>query len=245
MIVGSEDVPTGDEPHPLGLVRQGRHRARRTRPGPCRSTTATRKVGEAQIKTQLGAFAIAGAGAVRRPARRRAGHRRLPRASRRTRSPAARSTGSPSTSAASRTSTSSAKPRCCSGPNEGTDGPPSTRRFRARAGPRRLPTRNVKATPVPIGLGAPAHRPNTSRTPLRGSRLLAVLAESAILACRRGLEGLEGTGCPLRSTLVMKGSAVRIRASARRNTRTTRVDPERDQVQRVADRRLRHIGHGW
>ena len=40
--------------------------------------------------------------------------------------------------------------------------------------------------------------------------------ESAVLACRQGLEGLEGTGCHTRSTLVMKGSGVRIRGSASR-----------------------------
>jgi hypothetical protein len=54
------------------------------------------------------------------------------------------------------------------------------------------------------------HQPDTV-TYLRVPRLPS---ESAVSACRQGLEGLEGTGCHTRSTLVMKGSAVRIRASA-------------------------------
>ena len=62
-IVGSEDVPTGDEPDPVGLVREGRRGARpASRPARCRSTTATRRSARAAIKTQLGAFAIAGDG---------------------------------------------------------------------------------------------------------------------------------------------------------------------------------------
>ncbi len=39
-------------------------------------------------------------------------------------------------------------------------------------------------------------------------------SQSAPLACSCGLEGLAGTGCPPLPSLVMKGSAVRVRASA-------------------------------
>ena len=59
------------------------------------------KVGEGEIKTQLGAFAIAGSGLYVGRHVGRARHRRLSRRRRRTRSPAGRSTASRSTSAAS------------------------------------------------------------------------------------------------------------------------------------------------
>ena len=61
MIVGSEDVPTGDEPDPVGVIREGGSGpARRT--GTLSLFHGDTKVGEATIKTQLGAFAIAGSG---------------------------------------------------------------------------------------------------------------------------------------------------------------------------------------
>ena len=66
------------------------------------------------------------------------------------------------------------------------------------------------STSDPVAAGRAEHEPNTA------TFLWAPHCPpgSPDLAFRQGLEGLEGTGCHLRSTLVMKGSAVRIRASA-------------------------------
>jgi hypothetical protein len=115
-IIGSEDIPTGEnvllsasfdkdseEPdHATGILSLYH---------------ADRKVGEARIKTQLGAFAIAGSGLYvgRNPGEAITddypGQPPIP-------SPAARSTGSRSTSAASRTWTSNATPPSCSCAND-------------------------------------------------------------------------------------------------------------------------------
>ena len=54
------------------------------------------------------------------------------------------------------------------------------------------------------------HQPNTATRPTAPR----CPSESAVVACLRGLEGLAGTGCPPLPSLVMKGSAVRVRASA-------------------------------
>ena len=62
MVVGTEDIPTGENLILSAVVREGRAWSPTAPPGCCRSTTATQKVGEGRIKTQLGAFAIAGSG---------------------------------------------------------------------------------------------------------------------------------------------------------------------------------------
>ena len=104
--------PDRREPDPVGLVREGGRGADRAPTGTLSLYHGDTKVGEGKIKTQLGAFAIAGSGLYVGRAQRRAGDRRLPGRGAVRASPAARSTGSRSTSAASRTSTSSARPRC-------------------------------------------------------------------------------------------------------------------------------------
>ena len=114
MIVATEDVPTGENLILSASFEKDGEEPHRSPTGILSLYHGDQKVGEGRIKTQPGAFAIAGEGLYRRPRRRRAGHRRLPRRGARTASPAARSTGSPSTSAASRTSTSSARPQPCS-----------------------------------------------------------------------------------------------------------------------------------
>ena len=111
LIVGSEDIPTGKN-----LLLTASFEKEEQRPD-CAVGTMTlyhgdRKVGMRKIRTQLGAFAIAGSAstwAATRVSRSPA----TTRASRRTRSPAAPSTGSRSTSAATRTWTSSAKRSSC------------------------------------------------------------------------------------------------------------------------------------
>ena len=78
MIVGTEDIPTGEN-----LILSASFEKEGKEPTSATGTLSLyhgdKKVGEGKIKTQLGAFAIAGLGAVRRPPRRRGGHRRLPR----------------------------------------------------------------------------------------------------------------------------------------------------------------------
>ena len=77
MIVGTEDIPTGEN-----LILSASFEKEGMEPTCATGTLSLyhgdTKVGEGKIKTQLGAFAIAGAGALRRPAQRRGGHRRLP-----------------------------------------------------------------------------------------------------------------------------------------------------------------------
>ena len=58
----------------------------------------------------------------------------------------------------------------------------------------------------------PEHQPNTVMYPWAPR----CPPESLGLGWEPGLEGLAGTGCHPRSTLVMKGSAVRIRTTASR-----------------------------
>gem|GEM_PF-6780969 len=64
--------------------------------------------------------------------------------------------------------------------------------------------------PLDFACHTTEHQPNTSRLPAAPR----CPSESAILACSGGLEGLAGTGCPPRPTLVMKGSGVRVSPSA-------------------------------
>ena len=109
MVVGSEDIPTGENLIlSAAFDKDGQEADGAT--GRADALPRRPKVGEGRIKTQLGAFAIAGSGLyvgrqdgepVTEDYPGEPPHR----------SPAARSTGSRSTSAASPTSTSSAKPR--------------------------------------------------------------------------------------------------------------------------------------
>ena len=79
-IVATADLPTGTNLILVGLVRQDRRGpARRLGRACSRSGTATRKVGEGEIKTQPGRFMLAGEGlCVGRDGGDRR-HRRLPR----------------------------------------------------------------------------------------------------------------------------------------------------------------------
>ena len=111
MVVGSTDVPTGHNLILSASLEKESIEADHTK-GTLSIYHGDHKVGEAQIKTQLSAFAMAGAALS---IGRHAGDRSpttTPMRSR-TPSPAAASTAWPSTSAASptSTSTSSAKPR--------------------------------------------------------------------------------------------------------------------------------------
>jgi hypothetical protein len=110
-IVGSEDIPAGRNVLlSASFDKDGMEPDHAT--GILPLYHADRKVGEARIKTQLGAFAIAGSGLyVGRDQARPSP--RTTRATPPTSSPAARSTGSRSTSAATRTWTSNAKPPSC------------------------------------------------------------------------------------------------------------------------------------
>jgi hypothetical protein len=91
---------------------------------------------------------------------------------------------------------------------------------------RELPSPDPACTRAAPRLGdgnqAEENEPNWSgrvRTPAehrRGSTDPRCPRESRGLARNQCLEGLAGTGCHRRSTLVMKGSAVRVRASASR-----------------------------
>ena len=93
MIVGTEDIPTGDN-----LILSASFEKEGMEPTHAFGTLSLfhgdTKVGEGKIKTQLGAFAIAGSGLYVGRHAGRARHRRLSRARLRTRSPAGRSTGS-------------------------------------------------------------------------------------------------------------------------------------------------------
>ena len=63
MIVGTEDVPTGENLIlSASFEKEGEEPTCAT--GRCRSTTARRRSARASIKTQLGAFAIAGTGST-------------------------------------------------------------------------------------------------------------------------------------------------------------------------------------
>ena len=87
--------------------------------------------------------------------------------------------------------------------------------FSSRAGPAAAPglrEGRAQAEENEPNWSAAEHQPNT----VTGFLAPRCPRESRTFACRQGLEGLAGTGCPPRSTLVMKGSAVRIRASASR-----------------------------
>ena len=93
LVVGSEDIPTGDDVIlSAAFEKDGNDADGAT--GTLSLYHGDQKVGEGRIKTQLGAFAIAGVESVRRPRPRRGDHRGLSRATRPTRSRAARSTGS-------------------------------------------------------------------------------------------------------------------------------------------------------
>ena len=61
-VVGDRGHPDRQEPDPVGVVREGRPGARPRRPGSLSLYHGDTKVGEGRIKTQLGAFAIAGRG---------------------------------------------------------------------------------------------------------------------------------------------------------------------------------------
>ena len=77
-IVGSEDVPTGDNVIlSAAFEKDGNDADGAT--GTLSLYHGDHKVGEGRIKTQLGAFAIAGVELVRRPRPRRSDHRGLPR----------------------------------------------------------------------------------------------------------------------------------------------------------------------
>ena len=96
MVVATEDIPTGENLIlSASFDKDGQEPDRRDRHALALPRRQEGRRGE--IKTQLGAFAIAGAAAVRRPPGRRARHRRLPRRAALRASPAERSTGSPST----------------------------------------------------------------------------------------------------------------------------------------------------
>ena len=106
--IGSEDIPTGDEPDPVRLVREGRAgtRPRHRDPDPVsRQEEGRRRTDQDPARRLRDRRVVPDVG--RDPGE--ADHRGLPRRRRPTRSPAARSTGSRSMSAASRTSTSSAR----------------------------------------------------------------------------------------------------------------------------------------
>ncbi len=98
---------------------------------------------------------------------------------------------------------------------------PLPRRGAARAGyarARRRRSAPQARTRVLERLRVRRLRPTAVRTPaehyVSGRAPRCRSGDSLGLACRQGLEGLARTGCRRRSTLVMKGSVVRIRASA-------------------------------
>ena len=112
-IDGTQDIPTGREPDPFRLVRQGRRGpARRVQRDPVpvpRGQEGRRRPDQDPARE----VSARGRGPVRRPRQRRATSQTTTRARLPGVSPAARSSGSRSTSAASLTSTWSARPRRC------------------------------------------------------------------------------------------------------------------------------------
>jgi hypothetical protein len=83
----------------------------------------------------------------------------------------------------------------------------------------------VRAALRPSGSGVLSRYP-AARTPaehVTHQQVPLSPRESGRLARKQGLERLAGTGCHPRSTLVMKGSAVRIRASASRRVLVCRL----------------------
>ena len=102
------------EPHPVGLLRQGRRGPARRGGGHAVALPRRDEGRRGPDQDPARQVHDRRRGTVRRARQRRRRHRRLPRRTRRGASPAGPSNGSPSTSAASRTSTSSARPRPCS-----------------------------------------------------------------------------------------------------------------------------------